>query len=217
MKKEKFSLSCKNATKENKYNIETGNKAKLYYGILYQYQKNHFEAELIYEADGLYILSNFAYYELKKPTETNGLLKYYINPDLFENEIYIGKTQIKFERTIKEEIKIYAKNLDGPLELCGNLKDLNGILNLGKTSPLIEQFSDALISTDHCFLGFDSKFKLFYLIESGKNKNGSSNGTQIKIKKNNPFRLDGSCVIRIISEKADYKMSFIKNEIGEKF
>ena len=189
-------------------------------GMVVSYKDGIFQSHAIDGADAIFsfiqnklvVKSKVAYLDVPHP-ENAQPFGFFINPEYHEEEILLGTVQIRFYKIKNKNNETYSYGLvaqrigDEASKRYAKCTNLKNIFLLGRGSDLLESFHDQNISSSHCFVGFEQKCDMFYVLDYGRDGKGTVNGTQVKIKEKSPYEIMNDSSLRIIvPPKCDIKI-----------
>ena len=165
-------------------------------GRIYDDPMPDFDAFVEIKNGECFIQSPNSYVEI--PKHSNGEpYAYYIDTNLYENELSIGKSIVNFNLSNgNSKYELYVKKRNLKLKVKGVPQNLNDVLLLSKNSKLFQFIGDNSISGKHCYIGYDNHINAFFVIDYGSNGKGSTNGTYVKMK-NLKFQVRKHTIFRI--------------------
>ena len=202
---------CKNVEKDKTMCIKEGKIFDNYveqYDCIFNYDGSHF-----------YYKSENSFQKIPSPAYSNMPFVFYINPKYYFNEILIGNTFIDLNLINNgSTIELIVYQREKKIFNRGLLANLNQIITISSEDDLFKDLEDDGISCDHCLIGYDSEVDCFYIIDQGRDKKGSTNGTYVRLKPNTIETNRNKEALRIIREYyqkngdlvlVDYPIDFI--------
>lgn len=207
---------CLNIGQKNKRFLQNNSETFVKQGTFSTNPIENYDASFKLINGKLFINSKDAYMQAQPPFNGNAYT-FFINPQYFENEITIGITSLKF-RLIENDTKfeVISRKRDAKYLFKGVANNITDVVKFARNSEIFSHMVDDKMSSNHCYFGYSTEFKMFFVIDYGSSGQGSTNGTHVKIKDIN-FQIKKDSKFRILKQNAvDYQIEVNLSSITTK-